>query len=60
MTPEISDFIMGSLVETDKYIEVSDGNFVKSKQTGKVQIEMHDENGKLLFTTLCNLVLAPD
>ena len=27
-TPEISDFIPGSLVETNKYVEVLDGNFV--------------------------------
>ena len=34
MTPDISNFIPGSLVETDKYIEVSDGNFVAERQTG--------------------------
>ena len=34
MTPNISDFILGSLVETDKYIEVSDGNFVTAKKKG--------------------------
>ena len=33
-TPYISDFILGSLVKTDEYIEVSDGNFVVAKQTG--------------------------
>ena len=33
MTPDISYFIPGSLVETDKYIEVADGHFVTSKQT---------------------------
>ena len=27
VTPEISDFIPGSLVETDKYIEAADGHF---------------------------------
>ena len=32
MTPKISDFILGSLVETDKYIEVADGNFVTAKK----------------------------
>ena len=37
MTPNISDFILGSLVETDKYIEVSDGNFVTAKKKGEVQ-----------------------
>ena len=34
MIPEISDFIPGSLEETDEYIQVSDGHFVTSKQTG--------------------------
>ena len=34
MTPEILDFIPVSLVETDKYIEIEDGNFVAAKQTG--------------------------
>ena len=34
MTPDISDFIAGLLVETDKFIEFSDGNFVTAKQTG--------------------------
>ena len=32
MTPDISDFIPGSLVETDKYIEVADGNFSQRKK----------------------------
>ena len=36
MTSEISDFIPGSLVEEDKYIEVADGNLVTAKQTGEV------------------------
>ena len=34
MTPEISDFIPGSLVETYKYIEVKDGHLITAKQTG--------------------------
>ena len=32
MTPDISDFIPGLSVETDKYIEVLDGHFVIAKQ----------------------------
>ena len=44
MTPDISDFILGSLVEKDKYIEVADGHFVTSKQTREVQIKMRDNN----------------
>ena len=38
MTPDISYFILGSFVETDKYIEFSDGNLVTEKLTGEVQI----------------------
>ena len=33
MKPDISDFIPGSFVETDKYIEVSYGHSVTAKQT---------------------------
>ena len=33
MTPETSDFILGLLVETDKYIKVSDENYVTDKKT---------------------------
>ena len=32
MTPDISDVIPVSLVETDKYIKVIDGNFVTEKK----------------------------
>ena len=38
MIPEISYFITSSLVETDKYIEVADGNFITEKQTEMVEI----------------------
>ena len=31
MTPRILDFIPGFLVETDKYIKVSDGHFITEK-----------------------------
>ena len=34
MTPDILDFILGSLVETDKYTKFPDGNFFTSKQRG--------------------------
>ena len=36
MTPEVSDFIPGSLEDTDKYIEVADGNHVTTKEKGQV------------------------
>ena len=36
MTPEVSDFIPGSLEDTDKYIEVAEGHHVTAKQKGQV------------------------
>ena len=60
MTPEILEFISGSLVETDKYIKVADAYFITAKQTGKFQIEMHDANGKPFIDTLYNVLLVPD
>ena len=44
MTPEVSDFIPGSLEDTDKYIEVADGHHVTAKQKGQVRIRMCDDN----------------
>ena len=38
MTPEVSYLITGSLEDTDKYIEVSDGYHVTAKQKGQVRI----------------------
>ena len=35
MTPEVSDFVPGSLVEMDKYIEVADVYFITVKKQGK-------------------------
>ena len=32
MTPQVSDFTPGSSGDTDKYIEVADGNYVPAKQ----------------------------
>ena len=46
MTPEVSDFIPGSLEDTDKYIEVADEHHVTAKQKGQVRIQMCDDNGK--------------
>ena len=60
MTPEVSDFIPGSLEDTDKYIEVADGHHVTAKQRGQVQIKMCDDNGKTFIATLRNVLLAPD
>ena len=36
MTPKVSDFIPGSLEDTDKYIEVADGHHVTAKQKSQV------------------------
>ena len=60
MTPEVSDFIPGSLEDPDKYIEVVDGHHVTAKQKGKVQIQMCFDNGKTFIVTLYYVLLAPD
>ena len=60
MTPEVSDFITGSLEDTDKYIGVTDGHHVTAKQKGQVQIKMCDNNGDTFIATLQNVLLAPD
>ena len=60
MTPEVSDFIPGSLEDTDKYIEIADGNNVTAKQKVSVQIQMCDDNGRKFIATLYNVLLAPD
>ena len=39
MMPEITDFIPGSLEDTDKHIEVADGHHVTAKQ--KVSVRIH-------------------
>ena len=60
MTPKITDFIPGSLEDTDKYIEVADRHHATAKQKGKLQIKMCDDNGKPFIATLHNIHLAPD
>ena len=59
MTPEVMDFIPGSLEDTDEYIEVTDGHHVTAKQKGSVRIKMFDDNRKTLVATLYNVLLAP-
>ena len=44
MTTEVTDFIPGSLDDTDKFIEVADRNHVTAKQKGSVRIQMFDNN----------------
>ena len=60
MTPEVSDFIPGSLEDTDKFIEVADGHHVTAKQKGSVRIQMFDDNGETFIAALYNVLLAPD
>ena len=60
MMPEVSDFITGTLEDTDKYIEVADGHHITVKQKGQVRIQMCDDNGKTFIATLYNVLLATD
>ena len=60
MTTEVSDFIPGSLEDTDKYIEVADGHHITAKKKGQARIQMCDNNGKTFIETLYNVLLAPD
>ena len=60
MTPEVTDFIPGSLEDADKYIEVADGHHVTAKQKGSVRIQMFDDKGETFIVTLYNVLLAPD
>ena len=60
MTPEVSDFIPGSLEYKDKYIEVADGHRVTAKQKGQVRIKMCNDNRDTFIATLYNVILAPD
>ena len=47
-------------METDKYINIADSNFVTEKQTAEVQIKIRDNNGKHFIAKLYNVLLAPD
>ena len=60
MTPDISDFVPGSLLEMYKYIEVADENCVTEKNMGQVQIIMHNNNVKPFIATLYNVLFSPD
>ena len=52
MTPEVTDFIPGSLEDTYKYIEFADGHHITAKQKGSVRIKMYGDNGKKFIATL--------
>ena len=58
MTPHISDFILGSLQDTDRYIEVTDRYYVTAKKKGQFQIIICDNNGDPFVATLHNVLLA--
>ena len=51
MTPEVTDFIPGSLEDTDKFIEVADGHHFMAKQKVSVRIQMCDNNGRKFVAT---------
>ena len=51
MTPDIYNSAPESLVETDKYIEVTYGHLIRAKQTREVQIKIRDNNGKYFIDT---------
>ena len=59
-TPEVTDFIPGSLEDTDKFIEVAEGHHVTAKQKGSVRIQLFDDSGETFIATLYNVLLAPD
>ena len=60
MTPEVMEFILGSLEDTEKFIEVADGHHVTAKQNNSLRIQTCDNNGKKFIATLYNVLLAPD
>ena len=60
MTTEVTDFIPGSLEDTDKFIEVADRHHVTVKQKGSVRIQTCNDNRKNFVATLYNVLLAPD
>ena len=47
------------MVETDKYIEVADRNFVTEKK-GEVQIKIHENSSKPFISTFYNVLFAQD
>ena len=60
MTPEVSDFIPGSLEDTDKHVEFADVHHVTAKQKGQVTIKMCDNNRDRFIARLHYVLLAPD
>ena len=60
MSPQVSDFIPGSLENRNNYIRVADGHYVTINKKGKVQIIMLKNNRNTFIATLHNILLAPD
>ena len=60
MSPQFSDLFPGLLEDTDKYIEVADGNYIREKKKGQVQIRMLYYNGYPFIATFHNVLFAPD
>ena len=57
MKPEVSDFVPGSLEDTDKYIEVADWHHLTAKQKGQAQIKMCNGHGYPFIAMLHNVLL---
>ena len=55
MKPEVTDFVPGSLEDTDKFVEVADRHHV----TAKKKFSTHT-NVEKFVATLYNVLLAPD
>ena len=47
MTPQVSDFIPGSLEDTDKYIEVADGHHITAKKKVNLELTRSEERREL-------------
>ena len=60
MTPDVSDFIPGSLEDTDKIFEVADEHHFTAKQKGQVRIQICNNNVDPFLETLHNVLLSPD
>ena len=52
MTPQVSDFIQGSLEDTDKYIKVAEVHCVTAKQKGQVQRKICNDKGDNFIVAL--------
>ena len=60
MTQYFSDFIPGSLEDTDKNIEVAYRYHVTAKQKGQLRIKVCNNNGYPFIAMFHNLLLEPD